>query len=338
MTDMLPDQARPDGRDHETGTDLATLTDQQVRMSLAPLATVTSLLMEALGNERGSPRAWHEPVRSALDPADQALFGPLLGTKAAFIPDCLVPRPESFAPTFSEELERVASTSADELLEDLVADGLLDTAGSPIARAPRKWLGAYTTCLERAWTGIRPLWDRARPLMESEVDRVGGALARGAFDVLFNQLSPRVRVKNARWHLQHREAPATIAPGMVLTPLVGGSKALFIVGWDDAVHELAYPLPGARRLGDVRADAANGENGDALKALLGAPRADLLRRLDRSVTAGSLAEAMLYVPSAISHHLLALERAGLVQRERSGRHVLVHRTVRGTALVNLYDL
>jgi len=32
-----------------------------------------------------------------------------------------------------------------------------------------------------------------------------------------------------------------------------------------------------------------------------------------------------------------LERAGLVRRVRRGRHVLVHRTPRGTALVNLYD-
>jgi DNA-binding MarR family transcriptional regulator len=33
----------------------------------------------------------------------------------------------------------------------------------------------------------------------------------------------------------------------------------------------------------------------------------------------------------------SLERAGLVLRERSGRRVVVHRTARGTALVNLYD-
>jgi DNA-binding MarR family transcriptional regulator len=46
---------------------------------------------------------------------------------------------------------------------------------------------------------------------------------------------------------------------------------------------------------------------------------------------------MVLVPSAISHHLHNLERAGLVRRTRHGRHVLVQRTTRGTALVNVYD-
>jgi DNA-binding MarR family transcriptional regulator len=42
------------------------------------------------------------------------------------------------------------------------------------------------------------------------------------------------------------------------------------------------------------------------------------------------------VPSAATHHVTALEAAGLVTRERSGRHVLVRRTARGDALLELY--
>jgi len=87
---------------------------------------------------------------------------------------------------------------------------------------------------------------------------------------------------------------------------------------------------------------------DALQALLGEPRAALLRALDRAATersgdepagrgSGELAERMLLVPSGITHHLDVLEPAGLVVRERRGRCVLVHRTVLGARLLALYD-
>jgi len=76
---------------------------------------------------------------------------------------------------------------------------------------------------------------------------------------------------------------------------------------------------------------------DALQALLGEPRAALLRALDRAETVGDLAERLWIVPSGITHHLDVLEPAGLVVRERRGRCVLVHRTVLGTRLLALYD-
>jgi predicted transcriptional regulator len=121
---------------------------------------------------------------------------------------------------------------------------------------------------------------------------------------------------------------------MMLIPMVCGPRGLFLAGGTNTVRAFAYPLPGARRADAPPADAPGG---DSLKALLGEPRAELLRRLDRTVTVGSLAESMVYVPSAITYHVTSLERAGLVLRERSGRRVVVHRTARGTALVNLYD-
>jgi len=43
------------------------------------------------------------------------------------------------------------------------------------------------------------------------------------------------------------------------------------------------------------------------------------------------------VPSAATHHVNALQAAGLVERHRRGRNVLVDRTARGEALLELYD-
>jgi DNA-binding MarR family transcriptional regulator len=52
---------------------------------------------------------------------------------------------------------------------------------------------------------------------------------------------------------------------------------------------------------------------------------------------GRLAEALGSVPSAATHHVHALEKAGLVLRERHGRHVLVRLTDRGQSLLALYE-
>ena len=75
----------------------------------------------------------------------------------------------------------------------------------------------------------------------------------------------------------------------------------------------------------------------SLKALLGPQRATALVLLDAPTTAGRLARALHTVPAGATHHLRGLEAAGLVTRERRGQYVIVERTPRGTALLELYD-
>ena len=43
------------------------------------------------------------------------------------------------------------------------------------------------------------------------------------------------------------------------------------------------------------------------------------------------------LPISRCSRMRALEGAGLIVRERSGRNVIVHRTARGTGLLALYD-
>lgn len=78
-------------------------------------------------------------------------------------------------------------------------------------------------------------------------------------------------------------------------------------------------------------------SGDPLVALLGAPRALILRRLDRPMSSGDVAQGLAFGPGAASHHLTVLERAGLIDRSREGQRVLIRRTARGARLVALYD-
>jgi DNA-binding transcriptional ArsR family regulator len=114
--------------------------------------------------------------------------------------------------------------------------------------------------------------------------------------------------------------------------MLAGTGAL--VSWHatECVTHLAYPIPGRQRLFDAAPARADGLDG-----LLGGPRALILRLLDRPATAGALAAGLQAVPSAATHHVSALETAGLVVRERRGQNVLVHRTARGSALLALYE-
>jgi DNA-binding transcriptional ArsR family regulator len=74
-----------------------------------------------------------------------------------------------------------------------------------------------------------------------------------------------------------------------------------------------------------------------LEALVGPQRARLLRALERPRTVGELARTLIAVPSAATHQVSALEAAGLVVRRRDGQCVIVHRTLRGARLVELYE-
>lgn len=91
------------------------------------------------------------------------------------------------------------------------------------------------------------------------------------------------------------------------------------------------------RCGRCSASAPEETPAAALEGLLGVPRAQILRALEAPTSIGRLADALNAVPSAATHHVGALEAAGLVVRDRRGRHVLVRRTARGEALLDLYD-
>lgn len=320
-----------------TGVGLLAATGQQARIAATPLATVTELIFETFGRSKGSPSQWLTRLRAAFGTCDIATvaLAPVCGPAGPpFIPDCLMPRPEAPFPSFVDELDQVAAVSSDELLAELEAAEFRGSAWSVAAEAPDRWLDAYLVALRLAWECIQPWWEGAAPLLEREAERMGAALAWGSLGEQLAQLYPDYRISGDGRRHRPWYAPTALAPDLVLAPMVVGPGGS-LVGTDaDRIHYLGYPLPGAHRL-----IAGNGPHPNAtpLDELLGTPRADILRRLDRPMSAGGLADELLFTPSAISHHLKALERTGLVVRERNGQRVLVHRSARGTALLHIYE-
>jgi DNA-binding transcriptional ArsR family regulator len=241
--------------------------------------------------------------------------------------------------SMAEHLEAVAAVDPDVLASNIEAALRAGHAAGPwrpVAADPARWLRTYVTALRRAWTVFEPLWTRSASRMDREVERVSVALARGAGAELIATRFPSCALDGERLLLPSHTATGgavRVGRALQLQPLLAPPPA---AGWTDDYGDLClairYPVPGAWRAfdGDHPPTAS-------LQALLGPHRARILAHLEHgAATAGELARLLHGVPSIASHHVRALERAGLVARERDGRHVRVHRTARGTRLLELY--
>jgi DNA-binding transcriptional ArsR family regulator len=300
--------------------------DRPLVVEFSELPSALTLLIDALGGQRfGAPLAWRRAVVSALEPRDIAALGPFVKSQAHEVPTCIVPpRARAGRAALEEDLERIAATPPEVLAAELDPGG----HWGAVARNPGPWLAAFVRAARRACAGLRGPWKSAAGLLDREAERVGVAVTRRTERELIAALVPP-----AMWRL-HGPAPhgTERGPHLGMVPLLAGRYATHVRFIDDELTHIAYPARDAWLLLDGGAHPPA-----ALEALLGAQRALILRKLDRPMTAGRIADALRAVPSAASHHLTILERAGLLERERQGRHVLVRRTARGSEVLALYE-
>ncbi len=333
-------QSAPSGNDANSYAtlDLELLEVQAPRVAVTPGPTLFTLAADVAGAGRGTPAEWIAAARAQLEPSDHAILAPTGGPPGSFSPGCLIqPDDQVSSDSVREELERIATLSTDALLDD-IAFACGSSPAPPwdeVARRPRRWLVLYARALGRVWHGMQEPWAASRGLIELEIERVETAAARGALPELSADFHHRAEVRDGLWRMAHDEPLELQLPaeGLVITPVLNGpGSARANVHDDGTLSAIHYPLPGATKVlnGEVLPSPA------ALDALLGAQRAKILRLLDRPRHAGAIAQAIVATPGAATHHLRALEVAGLIIRERDGRHVVVHRSVRGSALLGLY--
>jgi DNA-binding transcriptional ArsR family regulator len=307
------------------------------RVAVTPLPSLQSALVEAAGTGRkGTPPAWRRAIREHLRERDYETLAPFITREQTLIPDALLGLADPPGESLKDGIERMIATPDDELLQETedCRSATGSTAWGELERDPARWLRRYVGSLLRAWKGFGPIWRQAQAALDREVERIGVATALDAQLELLDGLLTQGTVDDGRWCLSckfaegRKEFPDT---GLVLLPLVAGDGGSILDVADTTMRRVGYPVPALGRLGTEEPPAP------ALEGLLGIPRAQILRALGCPTSIGRLAEALRAVPSAATHHVSALEAAGLVTRERSGRQVLVRRTARGEALLDLYS-
>jgi DNA-binding transcriptional ArsR family regulator len=319
--------------------DLSELEHRPIRVAQSLLPSVLTLVGDALGaRPHGAPEKWRRAILSALERRDLMALRPVFGHGRILLPDCLTPIPRAGSMSMGETVDLIAATEPGDLLSQAASEYGAEPPPTwrHVESHPGRWLKAYAQAIGKAADAIAPIWSSASALLDRETERVGAAAVVGAERELLGSLHANGRLVGDRLVLDRGGSAAAAwrldPQGLALVPMLGGTGAL--VSWhvSESVTHLAYPLPGRQRLFE-----SGSGGGGGLDGLLGGLRALILRLLDRPATAGALAAALQAVPSAATHHVSALESAGLVVRERRGQNVLVHRTARGTALLALYE-
>lgn len=315
---------------------LGPLGEVRVSIAPAPLVTLVSLVVDALGGpSQGVTPEWSQLIRKTLPPEAVQAVRPVFDRSAAVLPDCLTPIDLDGLP-IRDQLDRIADTSPEILWRDVAE--LFDGEPPPpqwqrALRRPRHWIGRYVAVLASAWRAYAPIWQQSTALRARETERVGAAVVSGGLDVLLSGINDRARFSDDTLYLPDRMPYRVELDGrpLVMVPLLSGSDASVFNLDDPEMVWLGYPIPGL----DSLSAAPEAVSRDPLTLLLGPIRAAILRALSRPTTMGALAEQLEAGPSTATYHCIQLASAGLVVRQRTGREVRIQRTLRGDALVDL---
>ncbi len=317
---------------------LGLLDDVRVSVVLHPGATLLSLTAGTLGGRpHGIPRHWRRAVMAAAPRNAAEVLRPLFVPQFSVIPDCVSPTVSMSEVDADSHLERLADLSPDTLLAELEAEfpPAVPTQWRPVVERPRVWIQAYAHLMRALWQEFRPVWRRADTLLKRERERVGAAAVANRLETILTDLSPRFRFSGTSLDLPDQQANRFDLNGrrLALVPIVSGNGAsIFAFDHPDTVW-IGYPLPA---LGVLWNDSAHDAlPPDSLVLTLGRARATILRGARASLTMSEVASLLHSTPAAATYHCAQLEAAGLLARERHGRHVRIRVTAKGEALVDL---
>jgi DNA-binding transcriptional ArsR family regulator len=306
------------------------------RFVVSPLAEAISslkLLRSHAPATHPGDRAWldaHLPAfrrRVAEDP-----LLPLL-LEAAFRPtwnaDFITPTPVGDGKqSFEQELARLRATPAEAVLDDLA----FALGGTPPAALRRTDLAERAAgLLDWVWRRtVLPDWPRRRRVLEADIVARTAQLSRGGWAAALADMRPGMRwLGGDRLQINTLDFPPREAAGAQLL-FVPVSFATSWVSWEGRCRfAVVYPCTGALTEPGGRATAP-----EALAALLGPARADVLVRLDTPKSTTQLVALTGLALGSVGRHLKVLLDARLVRRRRAGRSVLYYRTEPGDVLVN----
>ncbi|TDD25736.1 ArsR/SmtB family transcription factor [Nonomuraea diastatica] len=323
----------------EAWSELRFSSTPQISISISPHLTVLAMIADALaGRRRGLPELWRRTISAHVRPYGHEAVRPLAAPGRTVAPDSLVARsPIDGDVTVQSQLSALQDTAPDALIRDMeqtFGPGAPPAHWRAAAEQPRRWLHGYAAALADVWHTAEPLWERARPLLDREIERVGVAAVRGRPELLFGSLSDRIVSTERGLLISDPEATGYDLGDrrIVLVPMLAGKDSVIVSLDDPEAVWIAYPVRGADSLWrqPVRPSV------DELSALVGPIRADLLCALDQPMTMSMLATGMKIAPSGLTYHCDRLRAGRLITRERRGREMWIARTRRAEELLELF--
>ncbi|HZE37346.1 MAG TPA: winged helix-turn-helix domain-containing protein [Stackebrandtia sp.] len=304
------------------------------RFAFSPLWEVIASV-RVLKNPKENPlhRPWAEWVRPRVGDTDFSLLSDLVPVPTRMIPAFVAPPPRVTAPDLATELAALRSVPPATVRHDLERMSETRTARlEALYDRPRDGLAELADTIEAYWElTMAPHWPRMRTLCEADVMYRSRQLATGGAELLFNDLHSSMSWRGGRLFIdkRYRRGRDTLrGTGLLLTPSVFVPR-LFSVTTGDWQATLRYPPRGIATLWARAGESAS----EAMAAVLGRTRADLLARLSQPASTGELARELGISAGGVSQHLGVLRAAGLVRPHRSGRYVLYARTVRAENLL-----
>ncbi|MCX4985687.1 helix-turn-helix transcriptional regulator [Streptomyces sp. NBC_00572] len=317
------------------------------RVTLAPTADALSETALSLrlglrtgpraGRARTAARQWHRSLPGGAS-ARAGVLAELV-TQDGFVPDFLT---QPSARDFGDALEAAASTPTERLALDL---GIPDASGwnGALAR-PGRWAYELAQGVPAASTAlvddtrryfrlaVEPLWPRIRS--DALTDRALRAemLLRGGVDALLTTLGTTWCWQAPTLHLPSASTYdiPLCGRGLHLVPSWFATGPMVMYRPEEATV-LVYPM-----YDDGAAAGPAGGSDDrpeALAALLGRTRAQVLALLRAPATTTALAERAGVSLAAASQHAGVLRGAGLITTVRTGTSVLHSVTPLGASLL-----
>jgi hypothetical protein len=307
----------------------------RTRFAIAPLIELIGAVYVLRDPARYAVhRPWAEWAKPRTDALDLALLDVATPVGRRFWPVFIGPPPREPHAEIAAELERVRATPAEQVVAEITRAypaGVPSTA-QPFLDDPDAALGELIDQMRALWdAALAPWWPKISATLESEI----GARARGLVAVgpqaAFTGLHQTVWWDDGSLYVHPTSKAAADVDladrGLLLVPAVFTWPSVWPrtdAPWDPA---LVYPPPGTAEIWTPEPPRA-----DALKALLGDRRAQVLLELDRPACTRDLAQRMQVSAGGVSDHLSILRRAGLVSRRREGRRVIYTRTATGDTL------
>ncbi|MGH3731559.1 MAG: DUF5937 family protein, partial [Micromonosporaceae bacterium] len=262
----------------------------RTRFAYSPLIEVAeSIYKLSSGNIHPLYQSWYEEVRPRLHRTDLDLLCAVTPANGR-IADFYLHWATSPTTTIDQQLDQVAALPAEfvrQKIERVWNGGRVPARAAELfsSDGPRRLADA----LGQYWSiAIEPHWPAIRRVLDDDVAHRAGGLATNGLDGLLGGLHREVRVREETMQIGDgglQQQDTLSGAGMYLVPSVFLWPEVIFAVEDDGPARLMYP---ARGIGAFQ-ETAGDVDGEALAALIGRSRAEILLALATPHTTTELA-------------------------------------------------